>query len=324
MRVGLFLGVETQNWTLDMFVTVAQQVKAVGVDALFIKVADGGNAWYGAGFTRLADGETVWSDGNLINILTAIGKIVHVIPYQYCYGGRFGALSQEVAICNQLLVRGYDLCLDMEIEYNNHPEWCVYLQNNLKGKVSVSTWADPAQQQWNTNLKVLDSITTTFYPQVYTPYLQNVWVQQWKDAGINIDKCIPTVTPDTTIVGAGREEVTLWEYLNFSKPALQEVVSLLAPEVSMTQTNPHQVKQAVDVWAANTVGAPSGTGIFHAWLDHYVPYGEDYGVPITKEIDTVDWSGAPIKKQFFSQGVSIEWNSATGEHHAFDLHGEMW
>jgi N-acetylmuramoyl-L-alanine amidase len=77
--------------------------------------------------------------------------------------------------------------------------------------------------------------------------------------------------------------------------------------------NPNQIKQATDIWNANSVGAGVGTGIFNAYLQAYLHL--NCGTPTTKEIATVDWNGNAIAIQYFSGGIHTEWD---GKAHFYD------
>ena len=78
------------------------------------------------------------------------------------------------------------------------------------------------------------------------------------------------------------------------------------------------VQQARDIWTANNVGTPTGTGIFQAWLKLYQQI--NLGVPVTKEIHTVNWNAKPIIYQCFSSGYHIEYD---GMSHIYDVHNQL-
>lgn len=92
--------------------------------------------------------------------------------------------------------------------------------------------------------------------------------------------------------------------------------------------NENMIKQATDVWNANSVKAAPGTGIFQVYLEHYPQI--QCGTPVTKEITTVDWSGNAIICQQFSNGVRIEYypqavgGHSQGENHGYTATGKVW
>ena len=78
-----------------------------------------------------------------------------------------------------------------------------------------------------------------------------------------------------------------------------------------TQPTPSQLKSAQDSWDSilkSTVAgsAPKGTGIYNAWLSALV-VGRFYGPPMTREYDSVDWSGNHIVVQEFCR-ARCEWD----------------
>lgn len=311
----MFLGVQTYNWSYEQIRNECVSLAAQGVDTVFLKVADGAFPWY----------------GDPVAVCTALKTVINVVPYQYCYGGTFGGLDPEIALTNRFIAAGFTPMLDMEIEYNGRTDWCQYLVNHLAGQVHISTWADPELQNWSQNLRVLNSKTYLFFPQVYTPYLQSVWKTQYRNAGIDLNKCVPTITPATISEAQGLNCISLWESTAFSNSMVTIVQSELIQEVITTMnTNTQQKKQAEDVWNANTVGAASGTGIYAVYMDQYMQHNRVLGTPTTKEIKTVDWTGVSIQKQFFGSGVSIEWYNeaknghAVGETHGYSLTDKLW
>lgn len=102
--------------------------------------------------------------------------------------------------------------------------------------------------------------------------------------------------------------------------------------------SPAMQQQASDTWNASakllqalfTLGvisapsAPYTTGIAQAWQERY-KRGKNYGPPISVEMDSVDWSGKPMKWQLFAGGVRAEWWSWDTKQmgHFFDKDGEI-
>jgi len=82
-----------------------------------------------------------------------------------------------------------------------------------------------------------------------------------------------------------------------------------------------QQRQAEASWAANTVGAPAGTGIYHEWT-HFYMNGLNFGPPVTKEYESVDWSNNRRILQWFVGGVHYEFDPASGTGNFFDTRSE--
>lgn len=222
MRAGLFIGTETFTWLLSDFRAAAQRAKALGVDTLIVKIADGTQVWYAS-----LGGGDAWQ--GVWNVLGAIqGQGVQVLPYFFSYGNKFGAFQGEVNLANYVLSKGFDVCLDMESDWNGQDTLAKQLIFALNGPVWVSTWADPALQNFNKVLQALAPKTRFFLPQVYTPFLQGVWQQQYSAAGIPDSQIIPTINDQTLSVAGGRAAITLWEYNQLSDAQIIGVLQSLA------------------------------------------------------------------------------------------------
>lgn len=83
-----------------------------------------------------------------------------------------------------------------------------------------------------------------------------------------------------------------------------------------------QQKQAQDSWAANTVGAPTGTGIYAEWA-HFYMNGLNFGPPITKEYQTVDVNGNTRRLQWFAGGVYYEYDPSSNTGNFYDVRSNV-
>lgn len=311
MRAGMFFGVETFTWTTSQFLDAAASLKAYGVDALIIKVAEvgsvAGNIWYG-GFDQAVA---------LLHTIQATG--MGVLPYQYSYGDTYGNLDLEVSIANQFLQAGFDYCLDMESEFNGQVVWAQRVAAGLSAPVYVSTWADPVLQNWSGVLQALAPMTTFFLPQVYTAYLQGVWQQQYLQSNIPLNQCIPTITAATIPVASGRPNITMWEYSQLTGGQIQQIMSSLAPDPA-ANPSPAMQQAAKDFW--NSTGflfstqkgiPPDNLGIGKSWYADYYK-GIFHGPPMSYEYHTVNWQGQTIVKQNFLFGW-CEWDGSPHWYH---------
>lgn len=79
MRAGMFFGVETFTWTTSQFLDAAASLKAYGVDALIIKVAEvgglAGNIWYGGFDQAVARLHTIQASG--------MGVLLSILLWRY-------------------------------------------------------------------------------------------------------------------------------------------------------------------------------------------------------------------------------------------------
>src|SRR5216110_1805897 len=164
----LFLGIPTYSWSLAQFQQAAQFARAHGVDNLLVKVADGGNEWYG--------GMSGWH--NIRNTINASG--VGAIPYIYSYGNKFGALDTEIDIMIAHMQDIGIVCMNAEAEWNGQVSWAQHLCSRMQpvpGTFLVSTWADPSLQNWLSVIQALSPCTNVFMPQQYNNYLATFWTE---------------------------------------------------------------------------------------------------------------------------------------------------
>lgn len=299
LRLGLQIGTESASWPLPQFTAAAQRARALGVDTLIVKIADGSQVWYAA----LGGGDAWAGVWNVLQAIQAEG--IQVLPYLYSYGNRFGAFQQEVNAIAFVQARGFEVCLDMESEWNGQAALAGQLAAALGAPIWVSTWADPAFQDWNTVLAALAPKTRAFLPQVYTPFLAARWQQQYAAAGIPASQIIPTLNNQTLGLAAGRETLTLWEYNQLSDADITQVRGVM----SMLPSG----------WTddGTTLTAPNGqtcnTGFRHfvlanTWDAGNVPLAPDYHADPLTSADTS--LGAGERQDF--RDCSVGWTAARG------------
>ena len=171
--VALFLGIETETWSLAQFQQAAAAAKALGISSLLIKIADGGKPpWYGS----LGGWKAVLSAVNQTGILA--------IPYTFCYGDLFGALDAEIST----LIAAMEYCglvvADIEATWGGHSDWAQRMSAALgpvPGLFGVTTLADPLPPMQNLGvvLNALKPSTNFWLPQVYSDYLGSVYHAQF-------------------------------------------------------------------------------------------------------------------------------------------------
>ncbi len=296
---ALFIGTESYAWTTQDFLQACSRAKNNGIDTLFVKVADGSHIWYG-GLTGVM---------SLLHLMHQQG--IDVVPYQYCYGG--ATLQSEVAIANALLTNGYIPCLDIESEWLGQIAWCTWLVKNLYAAVYVTTWANVVDQSWQALMPILSTATKSFLPQIYTPYLYQVWQTQYETVGIGTSRCIPIFALGSIPLMTEEQKqasYALWEYGQLTDATLHSIAHI-------TQDNVHRDAQAYAAWKSSEQFLNSGTptydtGIAKSWLALY-QRGFYMGVPLTQEYSTVNWAGLPIVTQQFSNaraeydGTEVRW-----------------
>lgn len=224
----MFVGIESYMWSESQFLAAAATLRARGIDTMIVKIADGGQLWYGgyAGIDR---------------VLKAIRSAgLDVLPFFFSYGDGFGYLAGEIAQANTLLNMGYNVCLDMETAWNGHADWARALVAGLHRPIWVSTWADPALQDWDAVLRALLPKVVAFLPQDYTTYLNGVWRQQYAAAGVPAPDIIPTLNKDTLAAAAGLDACTFWEYEQLSAADVEGAIARMANAVlTIEQASDH-------------------------------------------------------------------------------------
>lgn len=291
---GLFTGLETFGWDDATFSSVASSMKSYGVTDWFVKVADGTTMWYGGQPEILHKLQLIKEQG------------VNPIPWLYSYGDKFGGLVGECAILNGLHDAGYVAGIDMEIEYNDRPDWANKLVANSRGMLYVITWADPLSQDYQQVIEEVHFITQAFMPQVYTPFLNDVWREQYSACHVNPDSCIPLYARDT--LNDAKVPCALWEWGSLTPDMIKKVFAMT--QVIIT---PAMAQQFHDVWNSTEHFMGSvrqGTAIYAIW-QQCMGKGKFLGPPISQEYNTVTWENSPSIRQELSCG-HIEWYGTFG------------
>lgn len=326
-KVLLFCGVETNAWGPANFGNVAAFCRAHGIDSILVKVADGGNLWYGGWNTIDAIRNTIVASG------------VGFVPYAYCYGNKYNALASEIAIAKEALSRYGYYCMDMEAEYDGELGWAHTLASSFashSGILLCSTWADPALQNWQGVLSILASTFDAFMPQEYTNYLDST---EYQLAQAGIRNMIPTIylgadMPGNTayavaadIHARGHTSISLWyDQFAINNPALVDnVVNIyrVAPPTPLPKDYTHMDKQFADVWSLNTLGLAADTGIARDLKSAFHDMKVSACYPTSKELQTVDWDGNVIIYQTFSNGVHGEHKDSHTVFYAAD-NSHLW
>jgi hypothetical protein len=238
----LFLGVETQYWTLAQFQQATQAAKAIGVTSLLVKVADGTNEWYGG----------INGRQQVLNAVIQAG--LPAIAYTYCYGDSFGGLQGEVALLASIMQQNGIVVADMETEFNGQVNWAAAVCNALRGvsgAFSVTTWADPNLQNWQGVLSALAPCTDFFLPQVYNNFLAGVYQAQYAPYG----------RPYYPILNLG-DDFGANDIIQIAKAANKSIVGFWEYQAAIT-THASIVKQL----ATQVNGGDSVSGVPQGW--HY-------------------------------------------------------
>lgn len=155
----LFLGVETYSWSDAQFTSAAEFAKSHGFTGLALKVADGGDLWYG-GYAGIAQK------------VALLEKVLPVLPYTYAYAAYVPA---ETAILAQLLKSYGGAIVDMEVEFNGQVAAAQTFEQAMRpvpGVLYCTTWADPVQQNWTSIINILAPCVNAWIPQEYDDFLE--------------------------------------------------------------------------------------------------------------------------------------------------------
>lgn len=94
-----------------------------------------------------------------------------------------------------------------------------------------------------------------------------------------------------------------------------------AKQFFINNTVDYASQQFDDIWKHNAVGATFGTGIYQALKSYHKTLF--IGVPVTKEIDTINWMGKPVVYQCFSSSYHAEWNKEDHKTRIYDEHNHL-
>lgn len=240
-RVVLWIGTETKGWTIPQYVEAARFAHSLGVDCISPKVADGGVKWYGDAANLKAIRDAVLAEG------------VGFIPFSYLYGMKFGPaqIPAEADVLKDMMSVCPLVQADMEAEWNGQAgaaQTFADLMRPVPGLLSVSTWADPNQQDWQGVIHALAPAVNGWTPQQYTDWLAAQEPGgQLAGMGLTIQPGIdlrPEFGTDHVMnivqqaIAHGHRTVYLWEY-------------------QFAQSNPALVKQVVDAMRAAFPSEPA-------------------------------------------------------------------
>ena len=240
-RVVLWIGTETKGWGIAQYVEAARFAHSLGVDCISPKVADGGIKWYGDAANLKAIRDAVLAEG------------VGFIPFSYLYGVKFGVaqIAAEADVLKDMMSVCPLVQADMEAEWNNQAAAAQSLADLMRpvpGLLSVSTWADPNQQEWQGVIRALAPAVNGWSPQQYTDWLAaQEQGGQLAGMGLTIQPGIdlrPEFGTDHVMgivqqaISHGHRTVYLWEY-------------------QFAQSNPALVRQVVDAMRAAFPSEPA-------------------------------------------------------------------
>lgn len=311
--ITLFTGDYTLNWPLSGFQQVARFAQNNHIDRLCIKVADGPNPWYGG----IQQG---------FNMLSSLH--FPILPFIYSYGG--DTLQQELTFARQASQIYGSVCLDVESQWDSHPD---YAQALLKANIphlAISTWANPAEHAWNANIAILGGHVEEWSPQAYYDVLYDKMLAQWPThmplspaLSVEFPGAIDSFPLLCRLTGQGGCPLFVWHYLSAKGPSYNTFAQgVQAYLQALPPPGPSKAQQdsAVSEWLSTGGNLPIKTGIGGAWQE-LVYTGKRPGPPISKEYQTVDWNGNPIVAQEFAH-ARCEWTN--GKARWFNETGEIY
>ncbi len=291
----LFVGADSAYDSIATFEGIADFAREHHVDTLLIKVADGGDVWYG--------GAAGW-----INIRKAIlSRSVGAIPYLYQYGNTYGALNTEISLLKEFIqIEPNIVVADMEAQYNAHPDWATSVCAALKpvpGMLLITTWADPNEQDWASVLRALDPAVDAYIPQQYTDWLAGKWTEFAADGATCLFPAVDLSSefgdnhPVQVAQDAAKEghaAIVVWHYdLAVQNPGLLDAVLAAFPgeytigeenmyqQVQVSQLNGHAEDIGNGQWKFSN-GVVMGGAILSYWRWNGHMYR--FGFPLTEEI----------------------------------------
>ena len=325
-RSLLFIGSECAHWTIADFVQAAKSAKALGFDAIVPKRFDGIYRWYSSVAQLQAERDAVEAEG------------VKFVPFGYCYGPAFGAsqIAQECALLAELQSVCHGVAVaDLEKEWNAHPDaaksFVAEMQKHPANILILSTWADPVQQQWQEDIKTLESIVASWWPQQYDNWLAAQTPQFTSLGAMPIQPTIDIrndngpndpLTIVKNALATGCQSVSVWEYqYALANPDLTKAITALLPQeepmkqisLSDAAVAQHFSQAPGNAWQCTAQGHQYIVG--NAMLDFYRKYnGSDassycgltyLGLPDSSETPIPNIPGATIQR--FERGI-LAWD----------------
>jgi len=212
----LWTGGETRDWSVADFRHLAQQAHAAGFDTICVKRADGGQRWYASPDQLRQEAEAVAAEG------------CGYLPFSYCYGPKFARptdafpgeqqVRDECAILIEMAraVPCHSSQADMEAEYNGAVKcaelFCSLMREAQDITLSVSTWADPAVQNWEGVAAALAPCVNAWVVQRYTDWLAQQPLPAEETCvmpGVDLSQEFSTNNHPVTIA-AGHPSVFVW------------------------------------------------------------------------------------------------------------------
>lgn len=240
-RTVLWVGVEAKSWQEVDYENAAKFARAHGIDCICAKVADGSIKWYHDVATLKALREACLSIG------------VGFIPFLYAYGPKISPTQEadEAAMLAEMMTVCPVVQVDMEAEWNGQVAQAEAFAGHLRpvpGLLSISTWADPTQQDWQGVARALAPAANAWTPQQYTNWLSGASQAEYDPAiftciqpGIDLTQEFGHNDQATVVRAAilhGAHTFYFWEYrVALANPDLvDQLVSIIHSSVPDPKT----------------------------------------------------------------------------------------
>ena len=237
----LFIGNECHAWTINDFVRAARNARAMGIDTIVPKRADGMLRWFANLKQIEAERQATLDQG------------CGYIPFIYSYGPQFGEaqIAGECTLLAELQDAndGMVVC-DMEVEWNGRSDaaerFTQYVRQHPQHTLIVTTWADPIQQNWQGVIRALLPAVTAWWPQQYSTWLA-AQTHQFIDLGATcIHPCVDLLGEfgandplniASSAMAAGHTSLGIWEYISACQnPTLvRAITAVMGKHLTSTQ-----------------------------------------------------------------------------------------
>src|SRR6266568_2015972 len=158
-KVLLFTGVETYKWKLVDFQEACNFAKAHRIDGLIVKIYE------------VTQGEWNTTNGGptpqQISDLVVSNRLLFY-PYGFFYGTLY--TTEVAAVAKYAKQFGvFILNLEGDFDSNNKIDHFVNMLTmpSFVGNIWVSTWANPVDHGWISNITKLDDVVTVWQPEEY-------------------------------------------------------------------------------------------------------------------------------------------------------------
>lgn len=276
-KVVLMAGSSCRSWTARDVQLAINTCKALGIDTLSMKVADGAQVWHTP---------EEYASYRAMALSAGVG----LVPFMYAYTRKQFGASQLQAQAN--LIRAYmeknenaGMVINMEVEFDSQTSEAqafAALLHNLPGPLVISTWANPSAHGYSGVVQAFKGVAALWGPEEYTDHLATDENQYpaWALLAPEIDLTSEFGANNQLAIvqqakARGHESVWLWSYE--ASPSrhnlIAEIVAAMhdATPVAPPEPTPEPAGKTYTVVSGDTLSEIAarnpGTGTYQNWYN---------------------------------------------------------